>query len=336
MFFDDDRKDDIYPQIMLSIAKVQRALLNFHFNWSERKPIQQKKSFFGGRKKEDQEYDRLLGKLDELKLLAQKHREEMGYGNGVFWWNLPWTKLEDYLIYDLTQEREAGSWRFQRTWETQKTDSGELLLLHEEGHFSSFSKSTSYDTGIISSFSEDEINDKMRDYDRMMNKFDLETLAYAGDKPVKSYLSGIEYESGAHYLLSSEHLYLRDHYKTQYARSLYTETETTTITVSSNSRHYEAFFAVAEFAMHRDILQSLLIHNYVLCGAKGNPPQEIQELYKSKDAAVSCAAFLADHPDTKGVPLKLFGNDIKDGAVSFQDAVRQAEIYTCLANKIIL
>lgn len=277
-----------------------------------------------------------MEKLEELKLLAQEHREKMGYGYGVFWWNLSWAQLEDYLIYDLMQENEVGSWRFERKLETQKTNDKTLLLLHEEGHFSNFSSSTSYETGIISSYSEDEINDKMRDYNRMMNKFDCTTLFLYGDQPVKSHLTGIEYESGLDYLISAEHFIVRDHYKTQYARSLYKETETTTITVSSSSKHYEAIFAVADFSLHNGIAQSLLIYNYALCGARGDMPQEVQELYASKDAAVSCAAFLSDCQDIKSVPLSLFGNDLMDGAVSFQDAVRQAEIYTCLANKIIL
>lgn len=334
MFFDEDRRDDVYPQIMLSIARTQRELLNCRFRWTDKLPVPQKSGFW--KKKRNPRYDSLLIRLEDEKRRAKDHRTAMGYGSGVFWWTLPWTQVEDYLIYDLMQEDEVGNWRFQRTWETRQTQRGILLLLREEGHYSNFSQSTSYETGILSSYSESEINEKMRDYTRMMNRWDLATLALDGDHPVKSYLSGIEYASGADYLLSAEHFYLRDHYQTQYARSLYTETETTTLTVSSHSRHYCALYAVGEIEIAGTGVRSLTIHNYALCSSNGDMPEEIRTLYESKDAAVGCAAFLADFADVDSVPLELFGGGLHTGTVSFQDAVRQAEIYTCLADKIIL
>lgn len=336
MFFDDSRQDDVYPQLLLSIARTQRELLDCRFLWAERKPRPQKKAGFFSRKSSDPKYDGLLAKLEDLKLRTQRHRAEMGYGNGVFWWNLPWAQLEDYLIYDLTQEDEVGNWRFQRTWETQQTERGTLLLLREEGHFSSFSSYTTYETGIVSSYSAAEINDKMRDYNRMMNTYDLMSLALSDDRPVQSWLTGAEYGSEAHYLLSAEHYMVRDHYKTQYARSLYTEKETTTTTVYSNSRHYEAVYAVAEFSVSGGGVRSMTVHNYGLCAARGEMPEDVRDFYASKDAAVGCAAYLADRGTVSGVPMKLFGGGLETGVVSFQDAVRQAEIYTCLADKIIL
>ena len=337
MFFDDRQQDELYPQLLLSIARTQRELLDCRFHWAERRPLPRKKTGLFGRKSADPKYDGLLAKLEEQKRRTQQHRAEMGYGNGVFWWNLPWAQLEDYLIYDLAEENEVGNWRFHRTWETEQTDRGTLLLLlREEGHFSSFSTYTRYETGIVSSYSAEEINSKMRDYTRMMNNYDLMTLAFAGDSPVQSWLTGAEYESGAHYLLSAEHYMVRDHLKTQYARTLYTEKETTTTTVYSNSVHYEAVYAVAEFSLSGGGVRSLTVHNYGLCGARGEMPEDIRELYASKDAAVGCAAYLADRGAVSGVPMKLFGGGLENGVVSFQDAVRQAEIYTCLADKIVL
>lgn len=335
MFFDEPRQDDTYLEILSAIAKKQREVLDCRFNWQKRAPIIQKKRSFFGRGNADTVYQQRLLELEKLKMQAQEHRCQMGYGSGTFWWNLPWSQIEEYLIYDLQQENEVGNWRFEREWQLEQMDDRTVLLLHEEGHCSEFSTSTSFDTGIISSYSQDEIDSRIRDFGHMMNTFDMAELAFSDNRPVQSYLTGAEYDSTADYMLSAEHYLVRSHMKEQYAHSLYTETETTSMYVSGNSRHYEALFAVAEFHVSGSgTLEQLGINNYQLCAKRGSVPDDISELYASRDAAVSCAAFLADYENVKHVPLKLFGNDIKEGAVNFQEALRQAELYTCLAEKL--
>jgi hypothetical protein len=53
------------------------------------------------------------------------------------------------------------------------------------------------------------------------------------------------------------------------------------------------------------------------------------------DAAVGCAAYLTDQHEVRKVPLALFGKDITSPAGSYYEALRQAKLYTCLADKII-
>ena len=49
-----------------------------------------------------------------------------------------------------------------------------------------------------------------------------------------------------------------------------------------------------------------------------------------------CAGYLADSDMVREVPLALFGRDMEQGAACFEEAMRQAEVYTCLAEKIHL
>lgn len=337
MFFDEPRQDDRYIELLCGIAQKQYQLLGCRFDWQTRQIIQQppKRSFFGRKNCADTVYQQLLSELEELKRNTQEHRRKMGYGSGTFWWNLPWSQIEDYLIYDLLQENEAGSWKFERKLLTETVSDRVILLLHEEGHCSRFSSESSLETGILSQYSQSEIDSKMRDYNHMLNMFDLADLALSDDRRVRSVLSGAEYDSTADYLLSAEHYMVRSYLKEQHAKSLYTETETNAVYVSSYSTHYEAVYAVAEYQVDSSgTLKWLEIGNYRLCQSRGQMPDSIQELYRSKDAAICCAAFLADCRSIKAVPLALFGRDIKEGAASFEDALRQAEIFTCLAGKI--
>lgn len=319
------------------MAKKQREVLDRRFDWSTRQLIRrpQKRGFFRNKNDADSVYLQLLSELEELKQKTQEHRRRMGYGNGTFWWNLPWNQIEDYLIYDLLQEEETGSWKFERELLTEPLDGRVVLLLHEEGHCSNFSSDSSLETGILSPYSQDEIDSKMRDYSHMLNMFDLADLALSDDRRVRSTLTGAEYDSTADYLLSAEHYMVRSYLKDQYAQKLYTRTETDALYVSSNSRHYEAIYAVAEYRTDAGgTVDWLTIGNYRLCKSRGSMPENMAEFYRSKDAAICCAAYMADCAEIKAVPLALFGRDIREGAASFQDALRQAEIFTCLAGKI--
>jgi hypothetical protein len=335
VFFDRPKQDEAYLGMMEAIAKKQRELLDCRFCWEEKTSRLPVKQGFFRRKKPDAAYERLKTELEDLKRQTVEYRKKKGYGSGTFWWNLPWEQIEDYLIYDLSRLEGGNGWRFEQNYEVQPVEDRMVLFLHEEGHCSNFSHTTTFETGIISAYSQSEIDDKMRDYDHMMNRYDLTTLALSDHRPVTSYRSGLDYDSTADYLLSAEHYMVRDHYREQYAKSLYTEMETTTLYVSSNSTHYEAVYAIAVFgADGAGKLNHLEVENYQLCANDGSVPESIEEFYLSKDAAVSCAAFLADYAPVTGVPIALFGRDLKESAASFNEALRQAEIYTCLAGKI--
>ena len=120
-----------------------------------------------------------------------------------------------------------------------------------------------------------------------------------------------------------------------YARSLYTEVEKSGITAVSRSLHYECFFQVADFHIRGDgTLDHMGIRGFELIHSTGNIPASLESKYVGRDAAVVCAGYLADSDLVREVPLALFGRDIGQGAACYEEAIRQAEIYTCLAEKI--
>ena len=51
------------------------------------------------------------------------------------------------------------------------------------------------------------------------------------------------------------------------------------------------------------------------------------------DSAVACAFHLSLTPSVRAIPLSLFGKDIETGSVDYDEAIRQAEIYACVAEK---
>lgn len=337
MFFDDQIRDTEYQQLMVSIAQKQNALLRMHFKWKERSCTKtpQRHGFFAGRQTDSFAYRTCMQELEELKRKAETCRAQHGYRQGLFWWNLPWQQVEECLIYDLEDIRENGGWRFMRSWKSVKQDDMCLLFLQEEGHYSSFSSHTNYETSIISPYSETEIDDKIRSFNRRVTMYDL---AFTGtiSGPVHSVISGMDYKSGMDYLLSAENFIIREQMQDHYAKSLYTENETTTVYAESHSQHYKSIYLAGEYHINKEhVLDHVGISNYSLVKHQGNIPSGIQSYYETLDAAVGCAAYLADQHTLQKVPLSLFGKDITAPANSYYEAMRQAKLYTCLAKKII-
>jgi hypothetical protein len=337
MFFDDLVKDTEYQELMVSIAKKQNTLLQTSFDWERRssKKKAKRRGLFARPQSESPAVSALKQELEALKAEAETCRVRHAYRQGLFWWNLPWEQVEEYLIYDLEDIREDGSWRFARSWECEKQDGMCLLFLKEEGHFSSFSTSANYETSIISPYSQAEIDEKISAFNHRMTMYDLAVTGSISG-PVHSVLSGIDYDSGMDYLLSAENFMVRDQLQDNYKRTLYTEHETTTVYAESHSRHYKSIYLVGEYHINGDgILDHVGISNYSLIKSDGSIPSGIREYYDSLDAAVGCAAYLTDQHEVRKVPLALFGKDITSPAGSYYEALRQAKLYTCLADKII-
>ncbi|MCD7818151.1 MAG: hypothetical protein LUH07_03765, partial [Lachnospiraceae bacterium] len=324
-------------ELLCAVACKQRQLLDGHFSWTERKCLPaERRTLFRAGKSRNRVYEKLLTELDALKTQVLQHRRKMGYASGTFWWTLPWEQIRDYLIYDLSWETEAKGWRFERNIRTAPMDDGNIMLvLSEEGHCSSFSSNTTFETGILSDYSADEINSKMRDFNHRANAYELSALALNGDARVHSSLTGAEYDSTASYLLSAEHYTVRSYHRDALAKSLYTNTETTTVHAVSHSQHYKTFYFLGRLGIAPGgRLERLEVLNYKCSPVQGNVPAEMLDIYRGKDAAVECAAFLSDYADVKSVPLELFGKALNQSSVDFEETLRQAEICTCLAGKL--
>ncbi|MBO5008994.1 MAG: hypothetical protein J6D26_09175 [Clostridia bacterium] len=75
------------------------------------------------------------------------------------------------------------------------------------------------------------------------------------------------------------------------------------------------------------------LFNYKCIAASGDTDDNILNKYSSNDSAVACAFHLSLTPSVRAIPLSLFGKDIETGSVDYDEAIRQAEIYACVAEK---
>ena len=336
MFFDDHNVDEAYQSLLLSIAKKQQELLYFRFDWQNRvcKPWPPK-GLFGKDKKAMAQYDALLQQLEQLKAATVAHRKKMGYLPGIFWWSLPWEQVEMYLMYDLQRpEEENGPWRFARKWELARQDDLYLLVLQEEGHCSDFSGKYSYHYEEISKYSSYEQDQMVRDYNKRLNNYELAQVMFDNDRPVRS-VYGKTFATMTDYLYSGDHLLYRSSLEDSYRRSLYTEHHTNKVTVTSNSIHYKCIMAVAGVHLRRNGVPDYMdILNYDMVHSSGPVPDGVLDEYQQMDAAVAMAAYMADHSEFTAVPVQLFGRNIIDSAGTYSEAMRQSELYTCLAHKL--
>ena len=327
MFFDDIDTTDSYENYLILIAKKQKELFDNCFDWNKKQGYLMSES---RRSKEMQ----LLKELHFLKEDLKKYRESEGYSTGIFWWNLSWEEIKKYLLYDLENLPENGKWRFEYQWlHTGGNEGWYKMLLHETGHYSDFSSERIYDYQEDSNYSSGERVEMVRDFNRSLNR--LAMIDMLDDRHlVKSLDTGMIYASKFDYYNSSEYISDRIFYSKIYERSLYTVHETVGVHAVSNSRHYECIFDVADYHIKNGILDYIELHKFSYCDGQGDLPTNIKGKYCEKDSLVVCAGYLATNSQVRSVPLQLFGKEIKEASVSFDEAMRQAEIYTCLAEKI--
>lgn len=336
MFFDEPRVDEVYQELLTSIAKKQQELFLHRFNWNKREPkLWPPKGLFGKDKKAIARYDAMVQELEQLKAQTVAHRKKQGYPSGTFWWNMPWDQVENYLMCDLTEWKENGAWRFQRDWEVEKKGATQILFLRENGHCSNFSSNSTTYYEKESIYSEAQQSAMVNDYRKRQKDMDFNRILFSDNRPVYSYKSKQLYASEADYILSAEHYLYQENARERFERSLYTEHITQEVTVVSNSRHYECCFAVGGFHLCPDgTLDLVQSFDYEVCGSRGHMTDDVVQEYAEKDATIALAAYLADSREVAAVPMQLFGRNITDGAPSYSEAMRQAELYTCLAHKL--
>jgi hypothetical protein len=336
MFFDEHKADTVYQDLLISIAAKQRELLLCRFDWNNRTcKVWPPKGVFGKDKKAIAHYEKLLQELEQLKANTVAHRRKQGYTPGTFWWNLPWDQVENYLIYDLQEINEDGNWRFARKWDLICKDDIYLLLLLEEGHCSMFTGEYSYHYEELSKYSASERDQMARDYNKRLNDYELSQVMWDNDRPVRS-AYGTEFASMSDYLKSGEHYMYRDYLDSTYRRSLYTEHHSNKVTVSSRSVHYKCLMNVGGLHLGRNGTPDYVsIMDYDVVSQSGSVPNSLDEEYRQKDAAVALGAYLADHKEFSAIPVELFGRNINESAASYSEAMRQAELYTCLAQKLV-
>lgn len=335
MFFDFKQKDEIYEQYLIAIAKKQKELFYCKFDIEARvEKIFEKTGLFKKKCPELDYYNKLLLELDELKNNLIAHRKAMGYKSGTFWWNIPWEQIEKYLLYDLTETRSNGKWRYEYNWRTIEAEDGVfMLILEEEGHYSNFSSERSYEYEKLSKYSEAEQAEMVRKFNNRQDMYALADMSI-GDSIIHSLETDKYYASKKDYYNSTEYIVGRMYMSDKYAQSLYTEHETSSVVAYSNSLHYKCAFAVANYHLKNNNPDYVYIENFKYISGTGHLDKEIEYKYSTIDAAIALAFYFSSCEDVTNISLGLFGENIEKGASSYDEAIRQAEIYTLIADKI--
>lgn len=331
-----------YREILVEIAKKYQALMAYTIDWKRRVPIilpkPYKKGLFRPQMivpKEVQEKEQLLRELEDLQSRAAARKASTGRNGRYDWWNISWQKLEQYLLYDLVESEQSGKWQFTRKWYSADKDGVKLLILDEEGHYSSFDTGHDVDICEESPYTESERSELMKSYRNRVRSRELNAIMMYNDCLIHSEWTNKTYRSMTDYVTSAERYIVRDYYESEYQSSL-SETHQKNITrVISNSIHYHCIYAVAGYlVLDNHWLDGWGKESYQVIDSKGTLPPAIVEQRQTKNSIVACAAFLANLPELKIVTLSALGKNVLNGTALEQEAIECAEIAACLAHKL--
>ncbi len=256
--------------------------------------------------------------------------------NELLWWNIPWESVEPYLLYNLSEQKATGKWRYEYNWEIIGDKEIKILILKEKGHFSDFSSNTYQYKENESKYSEFEQKQMVDEMNEKLDKKEKKEVFWSNNNTLIESEHGNIYACLKDYYDSSEHKFNRQINSDMYARSLYTEHTTQVSTMISNSRHYECIFEIGSFYFDNEKgLQGLSWHPFELKMGEGDIPNNLSEKYKNKDSAVVCAAFICDQYWIQSVLIKLFGSGFTDKADSVAESYQRSQIFTCLSNKLM-
>jgi hypothetical protein len=282
-----------------------------------------------------QEKERLQRELEALQSKAMELKKSMGKTCQHDWWNIRWEKLEPYLLYDLAEVEQSGKWQFKRKWYSVDSDGVQVLILDEEGHYSSFDIGQDVDIFEKSPYTENERFELMKSYRNNIRSRELNAIMKYNDCLIHSDWTNKTYGSMTDYLTSAEHYIVRDYYESDFRSSLSETHQINTTKVISNSVHYHCIYAVGGYiVLDNHWLDGWGTHSYQVIKSEGTLPPVIVEQRQSKNSLVACAAFLANLPELKIVPLCALGENALNGTEVEKEAIECAEIAACLAHKL--
>ena len=277
-------------------------------------------------------YKQAVRRLNACKEEASAYAKQHALPLGVYWWNVNWELVESYLLKDLLLEPDTSNYRFRRRWFTENDGVRTMLLLDEHVHYQKFSGDSSTHYGIASSYNVDEIRQKIADYNRTITAIDLFFLE--GSKSVQYSEIDKTYYAGAAWMGSSEYIMQRmalDNLKRMY---LYSERTTHLLSVTGTSYNRDTVYLTAGYEIWGGTLRALRLMPYSIVERSG---REIPGLEDPGAEYAPCLAAwkLAEDQNLQRVPLELITDDLKTPAHSFDQALFQAELISCLADKLV-
>lgn len=345
MFFDSSDTEKVYRDKLLEIAALQKELLQQRFDFKTRMPLPLKvkrKGLFGREVVFEESYLKKAELLAQKKQELEEYREQTGYPRGIYWWSLSWDQMAPALLWNLTlpeeeDEPDGTGWRraYQLGSQPGRGDS-RLLCLNVQGHWQG---KTSARRNISdtehSAYSKAERQQLEDAYNEKRNNKALMHMAFANNTQIHSLSTGWDYNSACDYYSSAEYLSDRVRDAENYSQSLYTVEEVNKLSVRVASNDYRSINGVAEF--HVDAngrLDFAAMLDFVRLRTAGEVPEGMGELLESKDAAVLAAYYFAQQKNVRTVPMGLLCGQMDRCAPSYEDALVQAQIMTCLADKL--
>lgn len=345
MFFDSVDTEDSYRAHLRDIALLQRELLELRFDFKTRMPRllkTRKKGLFGRETFFEETYLEKAEQLAQKKQELEEDRERMGYPRGMYWWNLSWEQLAPALLWNLTlpeeeEEPDESGWRRAYSLACQPgREDNRLLCLQVRGHRqeSVSARRRTYEKEH-SAYSREE-RERLEDaYNDRRNTRAMLHVAFADRTQIHSVSTGWDYGSASEYYTSAEYLSDRMRDAENYSQSLYTVEEVRSLSVRTSSSDYSGMNGVAEFHVDENgRLDYAEMLDFAWLRASGDVPEQMGTLIEQKDAAVLCAGYLAQLEEVRTVPMELLCRGVDQCAVSYEDALLQAQVITCLAEKL--
>ncbi len=310
MFFDVVKKRDNMGNLLVELAKEWNEL------WQR------------GQKQEAAE-------MKSLKERIGAAGKENGLPPGIYWWERPWEEIFEALRADTAlPDGEKGVWEWEYELEAKEKDEVHFLFLKEHGRcYGVAVHEDRWDYQKDSAFSEDEQKELTRNYKNRLRQAEFYTAASL-EGAVYSSRTDRMYDSAADYFMSAEHWIVRNDMTDRFEKSLYTDHWTHHLSASSANVHAKRVYGVAGYHVEDGTLDLFRSEEFRLYASEGPSVKPRDSYVSDMDPMVLCAGYLAKDDTVRQVPRELFGKSITKAAATYREAVRQAEIFTCLAKKM--
>lgn len=277
------------------------------------------------------EYKSVLKRLTDAKDEAARYARDNRLPLGVYWWNVNWEMTAACLLDDLLLEDDTASCRFRRKWDTEGSYGEKTVRLYEHVHYQKFSGSSSVSYGIASEYSRDEIREKLTDYNRNLTNLHLALTAGSNSWTFSNYDQ--KYYHGADYMLSTDYILQRSALDTMKRNELYSDHKRTTVNVSGYSANRDTVYLAGAYRVINGTLTNLNLYPYEIESRTG---REIPDLPEIGRVYSPCRAAwqIAQDENVRTVLPELLCEDLVRPADSFDNAVFQAELFTCFADKL--
>ena len=276
-------------------------------------------------------YRQALRRMDACREEAADYAKQHTLPLGVYWWNVSWDLVETCLLKDLLLEPDTSNYRFRRDWFTENDGGKTMLFLNEHVHYQKFTGSSSTSYGIASAYSAEEIQERLREYNRNITALDL--LFLGGSKSIQYSEMDQTYYEGAAWMGSTDYIFQRMALDNLKRIDLYSEKTTHHLSVSGTSFNRDTVYLTGGYEIRNGTLRAMQIFPYNIVKRSGG---KIPGLPDPGAGRAPCLAAwkLAEDRNLQRVPLELITDDLKTPAHSFDQAVFLAEVVSCLADKL--